>query len=69
VESKALIDLIDSGPKKKHPEMLKASTSEPSVERTDRSDTAVRFEDLELNLRTGELRRGRAACQSRGRLW
>jgi len=27
------------------------------VERTDRSDTAVRFEDFELNLGTGELRR------------
>jgi len=38
--------------------MLKsASTAEPSVGRTDRSDTVVRFEDFELNLRTGELRR------------
>ena len=50
--------LLDSGCKKKHPEMLKsASTSELSVERTEASGSVVRFEDFELNLRTGELRR------------
>ena len=48
--------LLDSGCKKKHPEMLKsASTSELSVERTEASGSVVRFEDFELNLRTGEL--------------